>query len=133
MCPFFPTSSLTVPRRILTPIFQRPTLLGGAAHTKELSYLFDQGELTLAQKKISDTMIRYWTNFAANGDPNGDGLPLWPQYNPAEPAVMSFKSDAAVSDTDVYTRHNCKFWAELGYASLSGPYPTPTSQGPNVH
>jgi hypothetical protein len=22
----------------------------------------------------------YWANFAANGDPNGKGLPLWPAF-----------------------------------------------------
>jgi para-nitrobenzyl esterase len=30
--------------------------------------------------KLADTMSSYWVNFIANGDPNGKGLPRWPEY-----------------------------------------------------
>ena len=49
------------------PIFNAPGNLPGAAHTKELSYLFHQGELTDAQRKISDAMIGYWDEFRREG------------------------------------------------------------------
>jgi len=25
--------------------------------------------------------MSYWANFAKNGNPNGDGNPIWPAYN----------------------------------------------------
>jgi len=31
-------------------------------------------------KKLADQMSSYWVNFFAKGDPNGSGLPAWPQY-----------------------------------------------------
>jgi para-nitrobenzyl esterase len=35
-------------------------------------------------------MGTYWTNFAKYGHPNGDGVPEWPAFNDAKPAVMYF-------------------------------------------
>jgi para-nitrobenzyl esterase len=112
------------------PIFDAPGNLVGAAHTKELSYLFHQGELTAAQRKISDLMIGYWTNFAARGNPNGKGLPDWPAYKPASEIVMTLDADGARADGGFYTRYKCAFWAAQGFATLAGPYPTATASGP---
>jgi para-nitrobenzyl esterase len=32
-------------------------------------------------RKLTDAMQSYWMNFAASGDPNGAGLPVWPEYS----------------------------------------------------
>ena len=113
------------------PIFSAPGNLPGAGHTKELSYLFHQSELTPAQRAVSDQMIRYWTNFAVNGDPNGPGLPAWPLYKADEQMMMVFEPSGAKADAGVYQRGNCKFWNEQGFATLYGPYPTATQAGPD--
>ncbi len=62
----------------------------GATHTAELPYLFgnlqfaarngDLSTLELVDRRLSQAMMRYWTHFAATGDPNTDGLPVWPAF-----------------------------------------------------
>ena len=58
----------------------------GATHTAEISYAFNHAysngplEWNDVDKKLADQMSSYWVNFMAKGDPNGSGLPAWPQY-----------------------------------------------------
>jgi para-nitrobenzyl esterase len=56
----------------------------GATHTAELPYAFNNlignTPWTDLDRKLADTMTSYWVNFAANGDPNGKGLPQWPAF-----------------------------------------------------
>jgi para-nitrobenzyl esterase len=58
-----------------------------AFHSAELEYVF--GTLDVRQgatwkpedRKLSEQMMGYWTNFAKTGDPNSPGLPRWPRYD----------------------------------------------------
>ena len=63
----------------------------GAYHAAEIIYVF--GNLGKSpypyanaayddtDRKLSTLMVSYWVNFAAKGNPNGDGLPAWPAYS----------------------------------------------------
>jgi para-nitrobenzyl esterase len=57
----------------------------GATHGAEAAYVFEnlQGNRpwTDADHKLADTLSSYWVNFAANGDPDGKGLPVWPAFD----------------------------------------------------
>jgi para-nitrobenzyl esterase len=57
----------------------------GAIHTAEIPYALGNGarNWTDADKALSETMTSYWVNFAAAGDPNGKGLPVWAPFKGA--------------------------------------------------
>ncbi len=81
-----------------------PTALGAAVdapyHGSELPYVFGtmdagpapagarpspmttHGDWTETDRRLSETMIDYWTQFAATGNPNRDDLPAWPEFHP---------------------------------------------------
>ena len=74
--------------------------VGGAYHGGELVYVFGtmaagpgppggrphpmavHGDWTETDRRLSETMIAYWTEFAATGNPNRDDLPAWPEFDP---------------------------------------------------
>ncbi len=55
----------------------------------------------LADQQISDLMMKYWTNFAQHGDPNGPGVPFWPVFNGVGSQVMDLSATpSARPDSD---------------------------------
>ena len=80
----------------------------GARHAGEIEYVFGTQSLSLpkvpwepADRKLSDAMMTYWSNFARAGDPNGPGLPKWPRYD-REQRVLHF--DETIRDAPDTTR-----------------------------
>ena len=51
-------------------------------------------------RKLSDLIMSYWSNFARSGDPNGPGLPKWPRYDESGRAVMHLDGAASLAAAD---------------------------------
>ncbi len=67
----------------------------GSPHGQDVAYVFQHlnssnPQITKTDLEISDAMATYWTNFAKKGDPNGDGVPVWPDFSDENPIVMYF-------------------------------------------
>ncbi|MEV5966726.1 carboxylesterase family protein [Kribbella sp. NPDC051952] len=86
----------------------------GAWHAGDVQYIFrnDKDALTEEQVELSDTMIRYWSTFAHNGDPNADGLPEWPKFSTPD-TVLSL-APKAIRTVDYAQEHRLAFWQRIG-------------------
>jgi para-nitrobenzyl esterase len=58
----------------------------GSFHSAEIPYVFGtfdsepQVPWTAEDRTLGELLHGYWTNFARTGNPNGPGLPRWPDY-----------------------------------------------------
>lgn len=61
-------------------------------HTDELRFMFGTlpADASAADIAMSNAMRGAWARFAATGDPNGRGLPLWPRYTPSADPHLDF-------------------------------------------
>lgn len=83
-------------------------------HTAEISYVFGDLEgnpfrdLSVSpgpeDRALSDCMMKQWVNFAANGNPDGEGLPHWPLYEGPGGDVMRYADGAKPAREDVTDR-----------------------------
>jgi para-nitrobenzyl esterase len=78
----------------------------GATHASEIPYVFDTpgfygSRFTAEDEAVARTVNAYWVNFAKSGDPNGNGLPFWPRYDPSKDELLDFRPDgSAVAAAD---------------------------------
>lgn len=78
----------------------------GAPHATEIPYVLDTvaarygKDLTTGDAMAAHDANLYWVNFAKTGNPNGAGLPEWPQYKTADDIVMNFTNNGPVAEPD---------------------------------
>ncbi len=71
----------------------------GAYHSGDLAYVFGNTRKVGMgwnddDHALAAMMVRYWTNFARHGDPNGEGLPQWQPYNAQNRHTLTLRPDA---------------------------------------
>jgi len=76
-----------------------------AFHSDDIEYVFGTldtrpgFDVRPEDRKLSDQMMSYWTNFAKTGDPNGAGLPEWPKYGKDDSLIHLDSTITAGPDT----------------------------------
>jgi para-nitrobenzyl esterase len=76
----------------------------GAGHGSELSFVFNTlharrgpaQEPTAQEQEIARIMNVYWANFAKTGNPNGNNLPTWPQYDIQKAEILDINMDGEI-------------------------------------
>lgn len=76
-----------------------------AWHSDDLEYVFGTLDVRRGSvwrpedRKLTEEMMDYWTNFAKTGDPNGPGLPEWPRYDKTGAVIHLDRETHASPDT----------------------------------
>ena len=76
----------------------------GAHHAAELSFVFNNPggfappaarapEWNETERRLADAMMGYWVQFARTGDPNRDGLPVWPKFDAGSESYLELGED----------------------------------------
>jgi para-nitrobenzyl esterase len=100
------------------PESQRATM-PGTLHGMEIPYtlnipaaIIGAAATTEADRAMGATASAYWVNFAKTGDPNGTGLPEWPQHKADATQVLDFGNEGVTFIEDPRTT-TLDLWAQV--------------------
>ena len=80
------------PSEVETAAADEQASIGGAPHTAEAKYVFDDG----VDGALADPICDYWVSFAKTGDPNHDSAPDWPTAE--DDALIEFTGFGPVTE-----------------------------------
>ena len=88
----------------------------GAFHSAEFAYALHtlnywNRPFTDTDYRLEKMMSSYWINFAKTGNPNGDGLPVWPEFNEKTQEVIGLGDE--VKATSLPYRKQLYFLNEI--------------------
>lgn len=88
----------------------------GAFHSGELPYVFNNLHIfdrpwEDIDRILAERMSSYWANFAQKGDPNGQGLPVWPAFSATEAVTMQL--GARTGSMPIADPDKVAFWKEV--------------------
>lgn len=102
-----------------------------AYHTGDVQYLFPlfQGgpngiphPLNAQQRRLSDELVAFWSNFVRTGNPNLLGNWPWPRYDASRPFSSYYLSEnipalSWIKDAQISSDNKCDFFASLQQSS----------------
>ncbi|CAO2610494.1 Liver carboxylesterase 1 [Lemmus lemmus] len=71
---------------------------------------FTKGGASSEEINMSNMVMKFWDNFARNGNPNGKTLPTWPEYNKKE---GSLKIGATTQAAQGLKDKEVAFWTKV--------------------
>ena len=99
-------------------LFEAGALSKALKHTLVCTYLFNVRPsipnpvpLNTDQRLLSNAMVRYWTQFARNGNPNSADTPFWPAYSSTTDQRQSLTPVTPFTQSTFAVDHHCAFWA----------------------
>jgi para-nitrobenzyl esterase len=73
----------------------------GVSHGEEIPYVFGHTNTegyTSEDHKISEAIMKYWIQFAKMGNPNRQGLPVWPRFTLESNNYLAMDDEATVKN-----------------------------------
>ena len=93
--------------------------IGHVCHGSELPYVFQSAwiNFTDAGRRVSTSMINYWTNFGKTRDPNQPvkGSVQWPKTMMGNEKYLFFQDPLLIGED--YLKDDCDFFDQIGYHS----------------
>ncbi|HUB50879.1 MAG TPA: carboxylesterase family protein [Terracidiphilus sp.] len=93
----------------------------GAVHSADLPYVWGyfpktgniSGGFGAVDEKLADLMETYWANFARTGNPNGEGVPVWPDLKMAQTYMQFTQNGDGVMSTRPLRAAQCEVYRQF--------------------